>query len=346
MSFLLGSFSAKLGIDTNDYASGILKAQGVTELFGKTFGTFLTNPLLGAGQLFKRAGGAALDYARDALGAAEANERLAQTTGFSTETLQAMERALLRAGYGGEIAAQSSKKFVAVLGEARAGAGPLVPILEQLGISITSLGDSESSFRRILDAIDRYEDPAVRAALAAKVFGEEAGAKLISALGGGSDALDEQIRLYTKLGLVVDGDTTAALAKMNTTSGQVQDALEGIKRSAIISFMQGFSNETSLSDEKIADMAKSVRDDLSPAFRQLGDDVATVVKFLKDIRNEEAGLSDAAKGITNYLLIEPASRLLTGEHFNGTREARRASRLSPQEFEDYFEAERQKRLRR
>lgn len=346
MSFLLGSFSARLGLDTNDYASGILKAQGVTELFGKTFGSFIASPLLGGAQLFKRVGAAALDMARDVLAAAEANDRLSQTTGISTEALQAMERALLRAGYSGEVAQQAAKKFVAVLGEARTGAGPLVPLLEQMGITISSLGDTESSFRRILDAIDQFQDPAIRAALAAKVFGEEAGAKLISAIGGGSAALDEQVRLYKQLGLIVDGDTTAAMARLNTTSGQVQDALEGIKRTAIVSFMQGFTDEASLSDQSIAEMAESIRNDLSPAFRQLGDDVAAVVTFLKQIRNEETGLAEAGKGIVNYLFADPAARLLSGQHFNGTRQARQLADLSPADFEEQFEAERQKRSRR
>lgn len=343
---MIGSFFARLGINTDDYASGILTAQGATRVFGETFSTFLANPLLGSIELFKRVGGAAVGLANDLLAQAEANDRLAQTTGFSTETLQAMERALLRAGYSGEVAQQAIKKYVAVLGEAKSGGGPLVPILEQLNIQISSLGDGERDFRRIIDAIDRFEDPAIRAALAAKVFGEEAGAKLLSAIGGGSAALDEQVRLYKQLGLVVDGQTTAAMAKLNTTSGQVQDAWEGLKRSAIVSFMQGFTDEAELSDATIAEMAETIRNDLSPAIRQAGEDLAGFLKLIQDIRDEEKGLADAGVAFVNYFFTDPAARLLTGEHFNGTSRARELAELSPDDYARQFEAERQKRVRR
>ncbi|HCT46159.1 MAG TPA: hypothetical protein DF699_13200, partial [Phycisphaerales bacterium] len=76
----LGNFQARLGLDSKDYAKGMINAEAASRVFGNSFTAFVSNPLLGSIEIFKNVGQAAISGSVEILGYAESIERLSQQT--------------------------------------------------------------------------------------------------------------------------------------------------------------------------------------------------------------------------------------------------------------------------
>lgn len=307
----LGNFQARLGMDESDYTRGIINAEGVSRVFGNTFATFISNPLLGSIDIMRRVAGAAITMSQSILEDAESVERLSQQTGASEPLLIALAKRLEIAGFNAERRRQSFlffNKFIADY----VNDGPIAnEILRQLGVNLEGLRGFDQIFRAILDGLFGIEDQATRAALAARLFGEEAGHDLINAIGGGNEAIDEMIDTYRRLGFVIDRGPNSQLAAMNTNLGFVQQAIEGVQRNLLIEFMLGVSDNSQLTNESIIRLAETLNEDLGPAFNSMGELVIPLINGLSkvvDLANRASDLLGSAFGAViaaseeNYIL--------------------------------------------
>jgi hypothetical protein len=264
---ILGSFSARLGLDTSEYSKGIINAEASSRIFGSSFTTFVSNPLLGSIDLIKKVGAGFLDLSNTILGNAEAVQRLSQQTGASVEVIQALERRLDIAGFAAERARQSLIKL-----NQQAGMGSKV--FEQLGIDPAQARSTDQLLAQTLDALTEIEDQTTRTALAMQLFGEEAGPQLLNAVGGGTRALAAMIAEYKDLGLVIDREGISTLADFNTTIGYSKQALDGLKTTAVAGFLKGFAGEFDTGTDTLREFAAVLNTKVAPAAEDIGRRVA------------------------------------------------------------------------
>ncbi|MCL4221048.1 MAG: hypothetical protein KJZ65_06735 [Phycisphaerales bacterium] len=274
--FVLGTFSARLGLDTSQYSAGIINADTMNRVFGQSFSAFVANPLLGSIDLIKKVGAGFLDLSNTILGNAEAVQRLSQQTGASVEVIQALEKRLDIAGFAAERARQALIKL-----NQQAGMGSKV--FEQLGIDPAQARSIDSLLGQVLDGLTAVEDQTTRTALAMQLFGEEAGPQLLNAVGGGSEALRAMIAEYRDLGLVINQSGIQTLANFNTTIGYSKQAIDGLKQTAVAGFLKGFAGEFDTGTGSIREFTGELTQRLGPAAENFGTKLGSAVGNLDEV---------------------------------------------------------------
>lgn len=288
---IVGQFAVRLGLDTSDYARGASNLDAANRLVGQSVTSFIVNPLLGAANLLKDFAGAVVDASGKVLSSAEAVQRLSEQTGASAELLQALSSRFELAGFGAEKASQGIRFFLKTLGQANEG-GSQRDIFEAYGLTPERFSSTDQALAQTLEAINRLPDASLRAAAAAKLFGDEAGPALINAVGGGSAALRQMIESQRELGRVLDGQTIRTLADFNTTVGKAEQALGGFRDVALANFLAGFAEQFNNGGASVEDFTRSLVQDAGPAFKEFGRQVGEV---LPDIREFISLLGDSAR---------------------------------------------------
>lgn len=296
----IGKFSASLGLDTKDYAKGIINAQTLNRVFGESFAAFVANPLLGSINILKNVGGAFASAAAKQLEYAEVLQRTGQQLGVNEQLLVALAKRLEVAGFNADIGSKGLQKFATSLLDLSRGAGPLKEVGDAIGLVLDPTAPLEANLRTLLDTIARLPSEAQRSAAAAKVFGEEAGPKLLNAIGGGSEAMNDMIREAQQLGFRVDTLSNNGIAGLNTQIGYMKLAIEGIRFNAMQSFFEGLTGGATGSTEGIRDFASSVNNELGPAMERLGRETGPALKSLaEDLPGVIRLLADFASALTS-----------------------------------------------
>jgi hypothetical protein len=145
-------------------------------------------------------------------------DKMSARVGVSAETLQEWTFAATHAGASQEILEDSLKDLAKNLTETAAGGtGPAAQLFEALGISAKdatgNLRPVETVFAEVADAIQRNEDPALRAKMAMTLMGES-GRKLVPMMSAGSEGLADAAKQARDFGLVMSNDAVAAAATM------------------------------------------------------------------------------------------------------------------------------------
>lgn len=158
----------------------------------------------------------------------------AEELGVGVDFLAQMRYAAERSGASVESLDQGLKGFTASLGQARAGTGKMAGFLSKVSPAllkqVKAAKSNEEAFGLMADAMVKLKDPAKRAALAQKVFGDSALAPLLAK---GSKGIQELRDRYFQLA----GSQAEAAAK----SGEVDDAMkdfgasvDGIKAALVV----------------------------------------------------------------------------------------------------------------
>ncbi|MEM6381082.1 MAG: phage tail tape measure protein [Pseudomonadota bacterium] len=118
----------------------------------------------------------------------------ADRAGASAESLQIFRRALEQNGASARDADDGFRRLTRRMGEfANSGAGPAKAAIEGLGLEVFDLDgnlrSSDEILRQIAARFGEIENPAVAAAYAAQLFGDDAGPRLVPLLMQGEDAL-------------------------------------------------------------------------------------------------------------------------------------------------------------
>lgn len=324
----LGNFQARLGLDSKDYAKGMINAEAASRVFGNSFTAFVSNPLLGSIEIFKNVGQAAISGSVEILGYAESIERLSQQTGASEPLLIALQKRLEIAGFSAERARQSFlvfNKFIADYNNQ----GPLAnEVLRQTGVELDGLTRFDDVFRAMIEGLSQIENPALKASVAMRLFGEEAGHDVINAIGGGNAAIDEMIDQYTRLGFVINSRTNTQLASMNTHLGFAQQAIEGIKFNTIREFLLGINDDLELTDENIVRIAEQINSQLGPAANDVGIVLESLAGTLHVIAESIKAIQSVGTDVftTFYAIGDYFDRVTAPGPDAETREATRRNR--------------------
>jgi hypothetical protein len=124
------------------------------------------------------------------------SEQLGQSVSF----IAAFEAAFRQAGGSIQQADKAISDFSRKWGEAVAGSGELIAVLDTLRISTTNLDGTTRTAKEgmflFADMISKTKDPAQKLFLATKAFGEEGGAKMVEVLNGGADGMARLIAQF------------------------------------------------------------------------------------------------------------------------------------------------------
>jgi hypothetical protein len=300
---VLGNFQARLGLDSTDYAKGMINAESVSRIFGNSFATFVSNPLLGSIGIMKNVGKAFIAGSVEVLGYAESIERLSQQTGASEGLLIALQKRLEIAGFSAERAAQGMSFFNKFIADYNQGGKATNDLVAELGVSLDGIKGTDQLFAAMVEAVSRVEDPAMKASAAMQLFGRMGGPELINAIGGGNAAIDEMIDQYTRLGFVIDGDTNTQLAAMNTNLGFMQQAMEGVSNTLFVEFLTGLSDNADLGVDGIINMAEAIRNNLGPAANDFGEIMAIILPIISEILSLVKGFQDHAEDIFTEIFV-------------------------------------------
>lgn len=135
------------------------------------------------------------NFAADAVRAGDAINEVSRSAGVGAESLQRLRFAFSQLSDTTDDQVDDSLiRFNRLLGDAIQGQGAAVDTLRTLGVQWRETGgairNTEAVLEDTLRGLAGIQNPAIRAAEAAALFGREAGPKLASALGQGIDAME------------------------------------------------------------------------------------------------------------------------------------------------------------
>jgi len=301
VAFSVGHFVARLGIDTGEYSRGILNAQTTTAVFGQTFVNFVTNPLLGAVGLMKDFAGGTGRAAKEMLSWVEVLDLVSKQTGITRETIQTLRESIAFAGGEAGTADQALTFFANRLGEIRSGTQPIPPALASISEELRNVANADDGLRLVLETISRMEDPTLRTALAADLLGRQAGPALIAAIGGGTRALEDQTKQFRDLGKILRDDTLNELARAAGIFDEVTFAIDGMKRTALSSFLTGFSRETNIAAGDITREMQRVTQEVESSFNKMGESASRLVGGLDGIVSKLELIADLASSVSEAI---------------------------------------------
>jgi hypothetical protein len=177
-------------------------------------------------------GAAAIGFAalvRQQVNAADQFAKLARSTGLSTEALSELQYVAELSGV--ENLAGALNKLNKSIGDAAVGNKAQADAFKALGVSIRdangNIRATEDILNDVADGFARYEDGAAKSKVAQDLLGES-GAKLITFLNGGSEALRAGREEAAKYGLTISQDVAEASERFNDNLARTQKLTQGV----------------------------------------------------------------------------------------------------------------------
>ncbi|WP_428924996.1 hypothetical protein [Marinibacterium sp. SX1] len=170
MSYV-GELRARLGLDAKPFDRGLRRSRGVAQVFSRQMRSMM------AGVGVAIAGALSVRAVKSAMSAIDAQAKLAQSLGTTTESVQILGRASDLSGVSIGEMQQATLQMTKRLSQAARGGGPAAKALAEIGLSAGELIDLplDERLARIQDAIASMVPEAQRASVATKIFGDRAG---------------------------------------------------------------------------------------------------------------------------------------------------------------------------
>jgi hypothetical protein len=229
----------------NSTSSGLRKAfEGATLGYAPSGAAFAGVAVAGVAAAGAAAVAGGLDYAKQIKDTADA-------VGLTTKQVQVYGAAAREAGVSTDQFRSGIGQLNSYLGKAKEGDEQAAKTFAALGISIKDAGSAGDILPTLIDRLSSIKDPAQRAAVETRLFGEE-GRRLDSVLSGGNDKINELAAALEATGAVLSSDD---IAKLDDTSKKLAEV----------------KAELSVDIAKVvADNADAIRD-LASAFAFLAD---------------------------------------------------------------------------
>ena len=209
-----------------------------TKSFGKMSGAAkgLAAALSGAALIM----GAKKLVSKVKLVAAELDEigKMADNIGLSTDALQELRTIAESSGMTFQEFTKGFAKFSVSVGEAATGTGEAVGAFKSLGIRLTTAGgatkNAEVLFNELSDAIKKVTNDSDKASIAADLFGQKVGIKMLNLLNNGSDGMAKMRKEARDLGIVIDEDLIRSAEDAQTKLDLMSRVISANLNSALI----------------------------------------------------------------------------------------------------------------
>src|SRR3990167_4896931 len=173
--------------------------------------------------------------AKSAANYADERGKAAQRAGVGVETLSGLKLAAELADVQFDQLEKALVKFSSRIVDAAQGNEEATRSFTQLGISVKdSGGDLKTTDVLLLELADKFsklQDGTQKTALAADIFGERIGARLIPLLNGGREGIARLTEEAKRFGLVIDQEAAAKAEKFNDDLRRLQASVMGLKQS-------------------------------------------------------------------------------------------------------------------
>lgn len=209
--------------------------QDAGSTFGSSFGDKMKNGLLIAGAgiaAFGATAGVALGKSiSDVSKYGDHVDKMSQKIGFSAEGFQKWDYVLNRAG-------TSIDSMAPVMKTLSNAAVSNSDAFQKLGISQEEVANmsQEELFGKTIEALSGMEEGAERTALASKLLGRGA-TELAPLLNGGTEAIEEQMKMAEEYGMVMSDDAVKASADFVDAQTTLQGTLTGLKNKVTADFL-------------------------------------------------------------------------------------------------------------
>lgn len=209
--------------------------QDAGSTFGSSFGSKMKTGLLMAGAgiaAFGATAGVALGKSiSDVSKYGDHVDKMSQKIGFSAEGFQKWDYVLNRAG-------TSIDSMAPVMKTLSNAAVSNSDAFQKLGISQEEVANmsQEELFGKTIEALSGMEEGAERTALASKLLGRGA-TELAPLLNGGTEAIEEQMKMAEEYGMVMSDDAVKASADFVDAQTTLQGTLTGLKNKVTADFL-------------------------------------------------------------------------------------------------------------
>lgn len=165
----------------------------------------------------------------------------AEEAGVTVEALSGLRYAATFAGQAGEVLDKALIKLNTRLSDAASGGKESAELFRVLGINVKdSAGDilsSDAALAQLADRFASYRDGAEKSALAAQIFGEKVGPKLLPLLNQGSEGLERLREEAERLGIAVSGDRVRQAQQFNDQLDRVAQGFAALRNNIAASVL-------------------------------------------------------------------------------------------------------------
>lgn len=165
---------------------------------------------------------------------------LSSQTGLSVERLQELQYASELVDVSIDQIADALKSMIGTMKDATSGTGDAAEAYKRLGVRVTdaqgNLRDSNEVFEEIIRRLSEVKNPTERAALAMKIFGEEAG-RLNPLIEDGGKKLKQLSKEAHDMGYVMSDETVSSLGALDDAMQRVDNTSEAVKNQMALALL-------------------------------------------------------------------------------------------------------------
>jgi hypothetical protein len=239
---------------------------------------------------------------------ADETDKAAKRLGLTTTELQQFQFALKQTGDVAEGDTVTGLTFFTrVLGDAATGSKSARAALVAAGVDFDKFGGQIPSTSQALfmvsERLKAIQNPAVRASMAADLFGKMGGAKLVGALSVGSKAIADLGVKAQESGAILDGDAFDAAEKMDKVLKTLKGSALGLTRVIGGELLKSLEPTILAFQEFLQENKGEIVKNVTALFKALGVYVRITAKFLYETAKAMNGLAKAFGGLENVLKI-------------------------------------------
>lgn len=165
---------------------------------------------------------------------------LSSQTGLSVERLQELQYASELVDVSIDQIADALKSMIGTMKDATSGTGDAAEAYKRLGVRVTDaqgrLRDSNEVFDEIIRRLSEVKNPTERAALAMKIFGEEAG-RLNPLIEDGGKKLKQLSKEAHDMGYVMSDETVSSLGALDDAMQRFDNTSEAVKNQMALALL-------------------------------------------------------------------------------------------------------------
>ena len=165
---------------------------------------------------------------------------LSSQTGLSVERLQELQYASELVDVSIDQIADALKSMIGTMKDATSGTGDAAEAYKRLGVRVTdaqgNLRDSNEVFEEIIRRLSEVKNPTERAALAMKIFGEEAG-RLNPLIEDGGKKLKQLSKEAHDMGYVMSDETVSSLGALDDAMQRFDNTSEAVKNQMALALL-------------------------------------------------------------------------------------------------------------
>lgn len=187
--------------------------------------------------------------------------KMAQRTGFSTETLSELRYAAEISGASIASLEKGVKKMSKTILDAGDGLTTYVRAFDRIGIAVKDLEglNPEQQFMKIGLAIAAVEDPTTRAAAAVDIFGR-AGTQLLPLFNQGVSGINELRQAAHELGIVFDQEAANKAARLADAQVTLRESMKGVSKSIAETFVPMLADMAEKAAKVISKITKWIQE--------------------------------------------------------------------------------------